>query len=69
MHEAEIFSPGGLKFLLVLPILPKRPSPRQITASRTFSNVLSENETVDGDQLSVAEAVRKSFLPLTRDLP
>jgi hypothetical protein len=46
--EAEVFFAGGLKFLLLLPILPKHPSLRQITASRNLGNVLSENSTVFG---------------------
>jgi hypothetical protein len=50
MHEAEIFSPGGLKFLLLLPILPKHPPLRQITASRNFGNLLSGNRTVASHQ-------------------
>jgi hypothetical protein len=53
MTEAEVFFAGGLKFPLLLPILPKHPSLRQITASRNFGNVLSENSTVFSDRLSV----------------
>ena len=50
MPEAEILFARGLKFFLLLPILPKHPSLRQITASRNFSNDLSENKTVVNDQ-------------------
>jgi hypothetical protein len=50
MTQAGTFLLCGLKFLLLLPILPKHPPLRQITASRNFSNALSENKTVVSDQ-------------------
>ncbi|SPE29013.1 hypothetical protein SBA5_70103 [Candidatus Sulfotelmatomonas gaucii] len=46
--EAEEFLAHSLKFFPLVPILTKHSSPRQITASRTFSNLLSEFRTVPG---------------------
>jgi hypothetical protein len=46
VSEAGRFFACGLKFLPMLPILPKRGSLRQITASPNFGNRLSKNKTV-----------------------
>jgi hypothetical protein len=63
MPEAEDSFSGGLKFFLMLPILSKRRSPRQITASRNFSNLLSENETVRSSEFVVHSLLRESGPP------
>jgi hypothetical protein len=52
MREAENHFAGGFKCFLLLPILPRRSFPRQITVSRNvaqFGNGLSEIETVAND--------------------
>jgi hypothetical protein len=50
MPEAASFFVHGLKFSLMLPILTKAASLRQITVSRNLGNQVSENETEIRDQ-------------------
>jgi hypothetical protein len=52
MRETENHFAGGLKLFLLMPILSRTSSQRQITVSHNvaqFSNVLSEIETVAND--------------------
>jgi hypothetical protein len=62
MPEAENHSARGLKVFLLLPILSKHPTLRQITASRNLGNVLSGNETVVGLSCAVSAAKPNPFL-------